>query len=106
VPQLAHPFLLVGSLSQTNKQTAPATNSARASVAVFAEDESGSAVERGVSVDQDGKSNVWAIEPKMEVESTSEDEKIKGYLFAGAGLAAFAGAAGFALTNLPDPNQF
>mmetsp|Transcript_18592 Transcript_18592/g.38299 ORF Transcript_18592/g.38299 Transcript_18592/m.38299 type:complete len:102 (-) Transcript_18592:368-673(-) len=73
--------------------------------ALFSE-EDGSGVERGVSVDQDGKSNVWAIEPKMEVESTSAEDKVKGYLFAGAGLAAFAGAAGFALNNLPDPNQF
>lgn len=62
--------------------------------------------ERGVSVDQDGKSNVWAIEPKMEVESTSAEEKTKGALVAGATLIAFAGAAGFALNNLPDPNQF
>eukprot|EP00533_Pseudo-nitzschia_delicatissima_P001914 CAMPEP_0116098902 /NCGR_PEP_ID=MMETSP0327-20121206/11482_1 /TAXON_ID=44447 /ORGANISM="Pseudo-nitzschia delicatissima, Strain B596" /LENGTH=102 /DNA_ID=CAMNT_0003590743 /DNA_START=52 /DNA_END=360 /DNA_ORIENTATION=+ len=74
--------------------------------ALFSQEEGGAPVERGVSVDQDGKSNVWAIEPKMEVESTSAEEKVKGYVFAGAGLAAFAGAAGFALTNLPDPNQF
>ena len=42
----------------------------------------------------------------MEVESTSAEEKVQGYLFAGAGLVAFAGAAGFALINLPDTNQF
>jgi len=42
----------------------------------------------------------------MEVESESTQDKIKGYAIAGVSLAAFAGAAGFALTNLPDPNQF
>ena len=62
--------------------------------------------ERGVSVDQDGKSNVWAIEPKVEIESKSSDEKTSSFLIAGGGLAAFAVAAGVILTNLPDPNQF
>merc|ERR1712232_675197 len=32
-------------------------------------------VERGVSFDQDGKSNVWAIEPKMELDNKSSEEK-------------------------------
>ena len=72
--------------------------------AIFAEEDTSS--ERGVSVDQDGKSNVWAIEPKMEVESTSGEEKTKSAIIAGVGLIAFAGAASFALNNLPDPNQF
>ena len=86
--------------------SAPSKSIAK-TTALFSEDESSApVVERGVSVDQDGKSNVWAIEPKMEVESTSAEEKVKGYLFAGAGLVAFAGAAGVALSNLPDPNQF
>jgi hypothetical protein len=72
---------------------------------VFAEeDESGQ--ERGVSVDQDGKSNVWAIEPKMEVSTQSSEEKTKSALIAGGGLAAFVAVAGIALSNLPDPNQF
>lgn len=88
------------------QNSAPSKATAK-TTALFSEDETGAPViERGVSVDQDGKSNVWAIEPKMEVESTSAEDKIKGYLFAGAGLVAFAGAAGVALTNLPDPNQF
>merc|ERR1712032_563516 len=63
-------------------------------------------VERGVSVDQDGKSNVWAIEPKMEVSTKSSEETTKSALIAGVGLIAAVGAAGVILTNLPDPNQF
>ena len=75
--------------------------------AIFAEDERiVPTVERGVSVDQDGKSNVWAIEPKMEVSSKSSEEKMSSALIAGGGLAAFAVIAGIVLTNLPDPNQF
>jgi len=63
-------------------------------------------VERGVSVDQDGKSNVWAIEPKMEISTKSSEEKTQTALIAGGGLGVFAVIAGLALTNLPDPNQF
>jgi hypothetical protein len=63
-------------------------------------------VERGVSVDQDGKSNVWAIEPKMEVESKSSGEKIKNGVIAVAGLGVLGAGAFAVLANLPDPNQF
>ena len=63
-------------------------------------------VERGVSIDQDGKSNVWAIEPKMEVDTKSSEEKTAAVLFGGAAFAAFAVGAGVVLSNLPDPNQF
>mmetsp|Transcript_8427 Transcript_8427/g.9603 ORF Transcript_8427/g.9603 Transcript_8427/m.9603 type:complete len:115 (-) Transcript_8427:256-600(-) len=62
--------------------------------------------ERGVSVDQDGKSNVWAIEPKMELDTKSDSEKTQGLLIGGVSFAAFAVGAGFVLTHLPDPNQF
>ena len=62
--------------------------------------------ERGVSLDQDGKSNVWAIEPKMEVDSKSAEEKTSSAIFAAGGFAAFAVAAAGILTNLPDPDQF
>ena len=82
---------------------------ARQSVLFMSDDENNSGasfVERGVSMDQDGKSNVWAIEPKMEVDSKSSEEKTTGYLFAGAGLVVAGGIAAFALANLPDPNQF
>jgi len=74
------------------------------SVAMFEEPKK--STERGVSVDQDGKSNVWAIEPKMEVSSKSSEEKTQSAIIAGAGFLAFAGIAGVVLTNLPDPNQF
>ena len=62
--------------------------------------------ERGVSFDQDGKSNVWAIEPKMEVSTKSSEENTQSVLIAGGGLAAAVVAAAVILTNLPDPNQF
>ena len=62
--------------------------------------------ERGVSVDQDGKSNVWAIEPKMEVSSKSNEESTQSVVIAAGGLGAAAVAAALILTNLPDPNQF
>mmetsp|Transcript_17211 Transcript_17211/g.24328 ORF Transcript_17211/g.24328 Transcript_17211/m.24328 type:complete len:113 (+) Transcript_17211:72-410(+) len=68
--------------------------------------EPGKVVERGVSVDQDGKSNVWAIEPKMEVDSKSSEEKTTSTIIAAGGLAAFAAVAAGILTNLPDPDQF
>lgn len=63
-------------------------------------------VERGVSVDQDGKSNVWAIEPKVELSMKSSEEQTQSALIAGGGIAAMAVAAGLILTNLPDPSQF
>jgi hypothetical protein len=63
-------------------------------------------IERGVSMDQDGKSNVWAIEPKMEIESKSSEEKTGGALVAIGGLAVLAAIATGVLSNLPDPNQF
>ena len=63
-------------------------------------------VERGVSVDQDGKSNVWAIEPKMETDTRSSEEKTSSALIAVGGLAALGAIAAGILTNLPDPDQF
>ena len=62
--------------------------------------------ERGVSFDQDGKSNVWAIEPKVEISTKSGEETTQTALIAGGGLLAAAVAAAAILTNLPDPNQF
>merc|ERR550539_968072 len=69
----------------------------------MSEEDTTTAVERGVSVDQDGKSNVWAIEPKMEVSSKSTEEKASSAVFAVGGLAAFVAVAAGILTNLPDP---
>ena len=63
-------------------------------------------IERGVSVDQDGKSNVWAIEPKVEIDTRSSEEKTGSALIGVGGFAAFAAMAAVILTNLPDPNQF
>jgi hypothetical protein len=63
-------------------------------------------LQRGVSIDQDGKSNVWAIEPKMEVSPKTSDETTQTILVAGAGLAVAAIMAGLVLTHMPDPNQF
>jgi hypothetical protein len=57
-------------------------------------------------VDQDGKSNVWAIKPKMEVSTQSNKEKAKSALIAGGVLAAFVAVAGITLINLLNPNQF
>jgi uncharacterized membrane protein YadS len=62
--------------------------------------------ERGVSFDQDGKSNVWAIEPKVEIEQKSSEDQTTSTLIAVGGLAICGAAAAFILTNLPDPNQF
>jgi hypothetical protein len=82
--------------------------SSSTSTGLFAQDEfpTGKPVERGVSVDQDGKSNVWALEPKVYVSTDTSEQKTQSALIAGGGLVALVGAAGFILTNLPDPNQF
>ena len=58
-------------------------------------------VERGVSIDQDGKSNVWAIEPKMELDIKSSEEKNSAALLAGGAVAVFSVLAGAVLTQLP-----
>ena len=75
----------------------------RTSMALFDGDRP---VERGVSVDQDGKSNVWAIEPKVEVSVKSSDENTQSAIVAAGGFVAFAAIAGVVLSNLPDRNQF
>ncbi|OEU18931.1 hypothetical protein FRACYDRAFT_274934 [Fragilariopsis cylindrus CCMP1102] len=102
-------FLIVQALSMSygfapaqRSATLSTPSSSSSSIVLNAEKET--STERGVSVDQDGKSNVWAIEPKMEVSTKSGEEKTKSALIAGAGLIVFAGIAGVALTNLPDPN--
>jgi hypothetical protein len=66
----------------------------------------GFTAERGVSVDQDGKSNVWAIEPKVEVTAKSNEEMTKAGYIAVGGLGGFAILAFLILSNLPDPNMY
>lgn len=87
--------------------TAP-QNSIQRRTALFSEDEQtpGKFIERGVSMDQDGKSNVWAIEPKMEIENKSSEEKTGGLIAGLAALGVFGVIAAGVLTNLPDPDQF
>jgi hypothetical protein len=62
--------------------------------------------ERGVSVDQDGKSNVWAIEPKIEISTKSNEEITNAAYAAIGGVGIFAILAFGILSNLPDPNNF
>ena len=99
-------------LATANAFTAPRTSVRAFSPLQMVEEteapptQSSQPVERGVSVDQDGKSNVWAIEPKMEVSTKSSEEQGATVLGAAGGLAAFAVVAGLILTNLPDPDQF
>lgn len=83
----------------------PTANTATRTVLFMSENEK-PVKERGVSFDQDGKSNVWAIEPKVEISTKSGEEKTKTALIAGGGLVAAAVAAAAILSNLPDPNQF
>jgi hypothetical protein len=66
----------------------------------------GFTAERGVSVDQDGKSNVWAIEPKVEVTAKSNEEMTQAGYIAVGGLGGFAVLAFLILSNLPDPNNY
>mmetsp|Transcript_28576 Transcript_28576/g.40139 ORF Transcript_28576/g.40139 Transcript_28576/m.40139 type:complete len:104 (-) Transcript_28576:163-474(-) len=94
---------LLFAVCSVNAFTAPGRQIARPTVLRMSDQEP---VERGVSVDQDGKSNVWAIEPKVEVESKSSEEKTTSALIAVGGLAVFGVIAAGVLTNLPDPNQF
>jgi hypothetical protein len=91
------------------KNTVPQNNVVRTPLFMADDNEPKTAagfVERGVSMDQDGKSNVWAIEPKMEIENKSSEEKTGGALLAVGGFAVFAAIAAGVLTNLPDPDQF
>ena len=100
-----HPNILIHLF---HLESAPQNNIQRRT-ALFAEEDgqpSGKFVERGVSMDQDGKSNVWAIEPKMEIENKSSEEKTGGIIGGLAALGVFGVIAAGVLTNLPDPDQF
>ena len=68
-------------------------------------------VRLGRSRDQDGKSNVWSIEPRMEVEDSDEDEESVNVNIKVAGLAIGAAIVSLpiflALSKmLPDPSDF
>merc|ERR1719335_694155 len=49
---------------------------------------------QGATVDQDGKSNVWAVEPAMQVDKSPKKSGIKAYL-------PVIGAAGLAFLSVP-----
>merc|ERR1719460_1259515 len=48
----------------------------------------------GATIDQDGKSNVWAVEPAMKVDSDSSDKGLLAF-------APVAGVAALALLAIP-----
>jgi len=48
----------------------------------------------GATVDQDGKSNVWAVEPAMKVDNESSDKGLLAF-------APVAGVAALALLAIP-----
>ncbi|GAX19598.1 hypothetical protein FisN_19Hh177 [Fistulifera solaris] len=99
--------LTIALVQVVNGFTVPSMNSVPQTALFMADDNQAAPVkERGVSFDQDGKSNVWAIEPKVEISTKSGEEQTKTALIAGGGLVAAAVAAAAILTNLPDPNQF
>lgn len=59
----------------------------------------------GSSKDQDGKSNVWAVEPRMAVEDGSED-KTASLVLGGGVLAAGLIAVAITLANLPSLDSY
>jgi hypothetical protein len=67
-------------------------------------------VRLGRSRDQDGKSNIWSIEPRMEVEEDEEEEQTQKNLLIGGAVisAAIACLPVFtAISSLfPDPSDF
>lgn len=58
--------------------------------------------ERGVSFDQDGKSNTWAIEPKIKVDDGSK--KTNPFVVTGSVIGVL-GVVGAVCANLPDPDS-
>lgn len=58
----------------------------------------------GSSIDQDGKSNVWAVEPKMQVEVAAEGDGTKKLIFIGGGAAATIAFITAVVSFLPDPD--
>lgn len=97
--------LLLASLAAVTSAWQPMSRIPTRSVVRGAEDKffnNGGKGRLGTSVDQDGKSNVWAVEPKMQVEVGKEGEGVmKGGIVAGGAVAALA-LAGVVVANLPD----
>ena len=71
----------------------------------FSFDPSQSIKERGVSFDQDGKSNTWAIEPKMEVKMDNNDNGVNPLLVAGGASIGVVASVVAIVSNLPDPDS-
>lgn len=65
-----------------------------------------STIRSGRSLDQDGKTNIWSIEPKMLIDESKENDLFKLFgIFASAILVTFQF---FLLTNpiFPDPSDY
>ena len=77
--------------------------------ALFAKDDdddfsfTGTDNSRGTSFDQDGKANIWAVEPKME--TADADGGVKIGILIGGGLVAASLLLGGTIGLLPDPSS-
>lgn len=81
----------------------PALSPARGSVRLYSTEEdtaSSSSSRLGSSIDQDGKSNIWAVEPKMRVDEVQEGGGQAVAIAVGAVLAFGLIAASFLLINV------
>lgn len=58
----------------------------------------------GTSVDEDGKSNVWAVEPKMQVEVGTEGQAVKQISIIAGGAVAAIALVTTIVNLLPDPD--
>ena len=70
----------------------------------FFNEQASTAPNKGASVDQDGKSNIWALEPKMRDEVQGEGDGFKKIAIIGAGAAAAAVAVVGIVSVLPNPD--
>ncbi|EKX39901.1 hypothetical protein GUITHDRAFT_154260 [Guillardia theta CCMP2712] len=99
------PPMLAPSASLSAKATmvGPSSRKAPACLALRMQDNDGPASPKrmGASVDADGKSNVWAVEPKMQVqdpESSGQSTALIGGV-AAAGIAAIAAILSSGILN-------
>lgn len=70
----------------------------------FFDGEEGAGPNKGASVDQDGKSNIWAVEPKMRDEVTGEGDGFKKIAVIGGGAVAAAVLVIGIVNILPNPD--